>query len=274
MKKSVKILLSMFGAAAILSAGFALGQRTTADERRVYIADENLRAAIIDEARWNPETGEEEIIENELPTVDQVARIEMIDFSDVRSLEGVQYIKDARRFSYSVTRNDVIDFRPLSEMENLEELYIYSSEEYGHKPLDISSFGNLSNLRRLDLNYYAQVLDFSSLSSLENLETLNATGGGMIELSPLYVSRETREAIIGHPVTYSTQFDGERSVFADLVDTNGAYTFDVEVSLDGDKVTVSDLDVNTARIEFTFYASAETAGFGARTGCSLPIIWY
>ncbi|MBP1046488.1 hypothetical protein I6N96_09340 [Enterococcus sp. BWM-S5] len=274
MKKSVKVSLSFLAVSTAIVASFVLGQRTTADEKKVYIPDESIRASVIGQAGWNPETGEEEVIENELPTVSQMERVESLQFGGVRSLEGIQYAKNVRYLSYSLPANDVVDFRPLAEMENLETLSIHASSEEGDKVLDISAFSELKNLKRLDLGYYVQVLDFSPLSELENLEKILVTGTGGVELPTMYVSRASRELIMSHPVTYSTQLDGEQSVQAYGLDSSGEYGDTVEVHLDGNRVTASNLDESIARIEFSFNVFSTDGMSGAQTNCSVPIIWY
>ncbi|MBL1224877.1 hypothetical protein [Enterococcus sp. BWR-S5] len=274
MNKSLKLSLGIFSVITVAAAGFILGQQSIADEKKVYIADDNLRAEIVEQVKWNPETGEEEPIESELPTVAQMERLEQFNVGETQSLEGLQYAKNIKDLSFSMQLSDVVDFRPIGKIDSLEYFYGYASEEEGDEIVDISAFSELKNLKYLSLGYYIQVFDFSALSNLESLETVQVTGAGMVELPEVYVSRASREIVMRHPVTYATQFDGERSAIGMQVDAAGEPIGEVTAVLDGNKMTITAIDEATERIEFSFTASSENGGFGAQSNGAIPIIWY
>ncbi|MCB5951618.1 hypothetical protein LI951_06030 [Enterococcus sp. BWT-B8] len=277
MKKSVKtVLLSLLGGAAILALGLILGQSTTANERKVYIPDDNLRSEIVEQVKWNPETGEEEPVENELPTVSQMERLEQLSASNVSSLEGLQFAKNVTSLSYTASTDlYVVDFRPISGMDSLEQFFCYSFEPGRSTPVDITPFGELKNLKTLHLGYYGSVFDFSPLSDLENLERVTAVGYGRVEFPAVYVDRTTKTFNMRHPVTYSTQFDGTCGVEATLweADEEAGAIGEAQLTLEDQKITISNIEEETTTIQFTFSASSQDGNFDAVTNCVVPIIW-
>lgn len=69
--------------------------------------------------------------------------------SDGSSLEGIQYAKNVKEFYYSPSSDGgtVVDFRPISEMENLEIFFCYNfSPDGSSRMLDILPFGELKEL--------------------------------------------------------------------------------------------------------------------------------
>lgn len=275
MKKKEKLGLVVMAAVTLSAASFLAGSSMSADEKKVYIPNDELRAEIIEQIKWNPETGEEEIIENELPTVDLMGRLDSINISNATSLEGFQYAENIRYLSYSPSENQITDFRPVAALKNLETFNSYAfGSETQYKPFDISAFKELSHLRNVHLGYYASVFDFSPLTDLENLESFTAVGFGTVEFPAVYVSRATKQLMMEHPVTYSPQFDGDRTVEGQAMNGEEYLQRAPEISLSGSTVTISSIDEQTTKINLTFSGQSTDGRFSANTDCVVPIVWY
>lgn len=263
-------------AVTISAISFMVGTNMSANEKKVYIPDEYLREDILEQAKWNPETGEEEIIEDGLPTISQMERVsDLRSFSSgrIRSLEGLQYAGNVKSLYYSPYEDHVVDFRPISEMENLESFFCYSFNDTQKTALDISPFSKMKSLKYLHLGY-AKVFDFSPLSESDSLEQVSIVESTMMEFPEMYVDRTTRKLVMSHPVTYSTQFDGRREVEANLVNTQGEQIGEADITVDGKKIMINDIDEGSVKIEFSFLAKSQDGNFEAESSCVVPIIWY
>ncbi|WP_348921819.1 hypothetical protein [Enterococcus rotai] len=271
-KKWVKTGAITLGMVASLLVGTKL---SGADEKKVYIPDDEVRSTIVRELNGysDPETGEELVIENELPTVRQMNQLENLSFYNVSSFEGLQHAKNAKRLYYAPEDNEVIDFRPIAKMEKLEEFFCYSFNQTT-TPFDISAFGELKHLNSLNFGYNVSIFDFSPLSNVKTLKSLHAYGGGMVEFPAVYVDQTTKSFKMKHPVKYSTQFDGgNKEIEAMEFAGNEEALGNVDVLLKEDKVIVSNISKDAAKIHLRFVMNSTDNNFLAVTDCIVPIIW-
>jgi hypothetical protein len=239
------------------------GQKGFAREDVVYLSDEGLRNSIIEQL--------ETPVENQLPTIQQMAELTSLSGAWNGSIEGVQYAVNAT--SMQVSGNGIIDFRAIAGMKSLKNYYAYSSLIQGseEKVLDISPFGELSNLETLYFGY-ANIQDFSRLSELSHLKSIEAYGGYNVKLPTVYVDKATGKFIMEHPVKYSKQFDGERTVegYTDKSDVT------IRPVIEGQAVVIDNLKEEVSTVYLTFEASSKepNSAFFASFSCEVPVVWY
>lgn len=158
----------LFGLCLLLVCSFCWGvSEVSADESKVYIPCSDLRESVIQYSQIE----NNEIIENELPTIKQIQNVEGEIFAGCfGSLEGVQYAKNASKLNCSGF--GVMDFRPITGMTNLEEFYSYAAgiDELPDAILDIRPFGKLKKIKSLQFGA-ADIQDLTVLDELPNIET-------------------------------------------------------------------------------------------------------
>ncbi|OJG75615.1 hypothetical protein RV12_GL001418 [Enterococcus quebecensis] len=239
-------------------------QGFSADEKRIYLSDDDLRQAVMDQIN--------DVVENELPTVDQMKEVNEIKNGNNGSIEGIQYATNATEMRINNFKG-ITDFRPISGMKKLKTYYAYSSLIQGDedKVIDISPFGELENLETLYFGY-ANIRDFSMLSQSLNLKSLHAFGGYSVKLPTVYVDENTKRFIMEHPVKYSQQFNGAKTVSGE---TNLGSTNPI---LENNAVIINTLDENVSSVNLSFEASSKDAdaskGFFASFTCEVPVVWY
>lgn len=249
MKKSHKLLIGV-GLVSLFSLGILAGKYGQADEKKVYIPSAGIREQVIKEISNGEENN---IVENELPTSTQLGQIKenhiifSNQYEESTSLEGLQGIKDTKGISLLMF-NNVIDYRPLGGMTNLQHIQLYFDPNAGdsaiRKPIDISFVTKLKKLRIFE-GAGLSVLDLTPFNELDNIEQLYMSGevnGG----APIAVSKKNRSAIIGNPVTYSKQFDSAAlSVKAYNVEGE-----EVPVTVSGNNFFVSNIQSETNSLTF------------------------
>lgn len=259
----------LFGLCLLLVCSVGLiGSKAFAEENRVYIPDYSIREGIIRYLELEGET-----VENQLPTITQLQNLDYDDLeigSSSGTLEGVQYMKNVKTlYSYNI-----VDFRPVAGMTNLNKYYAYSSinNEKTDTVLDISPFGKLKKLQSLILGY-GNVQDLTVLDKLPNIENFNVHGTGEVVLPTVYVDKNTKKFIMEHPMKYSKHFTKE---------TIEVYPSDSECNLspyveDG-AVIIDNLDEKVTEIDLRFEATSENAttanGFYSIFPCKVLIKWY
>ncbi|MEI5991480.1 hypothetical protein A5881_003017 [Enterococcus termitis] len=265
MKKSkMNLITGVFVLGVIISFG-VFSQGTLANEKKIYVSDDWLRKSMVDQI--------EEPVENELPTAQQMSEIKEISGTDNGSIEGVQYAINAEKIQISGL--GITDFRPISGMNNLKEYHAYSSLIQGDEEqvLNITPFGELQNLENLYFGY-ANIRDFSMLSELPKLKSIQAFGGMNVNLPTVYVDKSTKKFVMEHPVKYSKQFDGERTV-SGSTDKQGVT---VEPVIENNAVIINNLDESISKVYLSFEASSKdndiSNGFFASFSCEIPIVWY
>ncbi|EOL45963.1 hypothetical protein [Enterococcus caccae] len=155
MKKSRKWLIGV-GMLSLFGLGILVGKYGEADEKKVYIPSAGIREQVIKEISHSEENNN---VENELPTSTHLAQIkeDHIIFSnqyeESTSLEGLQEIKDVKGISLLMF-NNIIDYRPLGGMENLQYIQLYyfpdTEDPVSKKAVDVSFVKNLKKLRIFD----------------------------------------------------------------------------------------------------------------------------
>lgn len=263
---------------AVLIGCSVLGVKlSVANEKKVYIFDETLRELIIREI--SSKTGE--MIENELPTIKQMEEVKVVNFFDSPSIEGIQYAKNATDLVFAGEKNketnrSVTDLRPIGELTNLEFLQCYSyvpESELDFLEQDISYMSNLKKLKSLDL-YDFPVIDITPLSELKNLERFDITHGDFpMKVDSVAVSKIDRTCILEQPVKYSTQLDGGTQTVK-CVDREQRELSDLEVKVDGKKLTIEDIPDDLEQIFLLFNASSIDKQFDVRFFVEVPIFWY
>jgi hypothetical protein len=92
---------------------------------------------------------------------------------DLKYIEKLSYIK---KLSISLYYRNIDNMESLLLLNNIEELYIYST-----KNLDISTIAKLKTLKSLSLYACDEIKDISALGNLNNLEILKITNCNNIE---------------------------------------------------------------------------------------------
>lgn len=250
---------------------------SVANEKKVYIFNDQLRKEMVNGVSWS--TGE--TVENELPTVKQLEKVNGVSFFNASSIEGIQYAKNVTELVFAgekdeETNRSVIDLRPIGELTNLEFLQCYSyvpESELDFLEQDISYISNLKKLRSLDL-YDFPVIDITPLSELKNLERFDITHGAFpMKVDSVAVSKIDRTCILEQPVKYSTQLDGGTQTVK-CVDREQRELSDLEVKVDGKKLTIEDIPDDMEQIFLLFYASSIDKHFYVRFFVEVPIFWY
>ncbi|MBO0440582.1 hypothetical protein [Candidatus Enterococcus ikei] len=275
MRNSVKMFLKGLGIVSIICVSFALGKSNTADERKVYIPSDEMRKSIVESAKWNPETEQEEVITDELPTVRQVERVDNV-FLTGRSLEGAQYLTNVESAVYIPAEEGSIDMRPIGKMKNLKMLqyYTYPTEDKGtHMVQDISYLSELQKLESLDLYHYP-VLDLTPLSNLKNLNRFN--GASNVTAPKMIVDKKFKQILFEHPMKYSTQFsDGSKDVnYASMSNEDGSWNKEIKPDLKGNIITISNIEEQATNIEIHLGASSADKYYRHELIYEIPIVWY
>lgn len=263
---------------AVLIGCSVLGVKlSVANEKKVYIFDDQLREDMVGEASWA--TGE--TIEHELPTVKQLENIKNLNFNQAVSIEGIQYAKNTETLIFTGGKNpkekrSITDLRPIGELVNLEMLQCYNffaEDQADSKEQDISYMSNLKKLESLDL-YGFPVVDITPLSDLTNLERFDITLSSFpIKIDSVAVSKIDRTCILEQPVKYSTQLDGGTQTVK-CVDEDRRELSDLEVKVDDKKLTIEDVPENMDQIFLLFKATSIDKHFYASFFVEIPIFWY
>ncbi|HWR61966.1 MAG TPA: leucine-rich repeat domain-containing protein [Clostridia bacterium] len=103
---------------------------------------------------------------------------DMPDDIVIKNASGLEYFSNLVELNLGF--NNIADLTPLSQLQKLESLYVYSNNSVS----DISPLGNLTNLSVLNLQYN-QIKDISPLAGLENLTVLLLKGNAVTDYSPL-----------------------------------------------------------------------------------------
>lgn len=281
MKKSHKLLIGV-GLVSLFSLGILVGKHGDADERKIYIPSAGIREKLVMEIG---DAEENNLVENELPTSLQLSQIEkdhMIiqnkqndagtNYEKVFSLDGLQEVKNTKGISLLMF-NNVIDYRPLGEMTNLEHIQLYldtsNSDSAVNKPVDVSFVEKLKKLRIFD-GGGLPVLDLTPFNTLDNIEKVFMSGtveGG----APIAVSKKNKSTIVANPVTYSKQFDH-------AILKVGAYDLDgneVPVTVSGDNFFVSGINEETNALTFEIEKTDPENNYISHTlRYTCPISWY
>ncbi len=198
MKSSKGFILALILGLA-LQLGFA--QSTKAEEEDVVeleeevvvFEDKNLEKAIL-ETLENPES----ITQGELERLDWLS----IYGDKITSLEGLQYAKNLT--SLSIEQSAITDLTPISELPQLQSIYLSNIGETnpnfieilskltnltslglnGYEIKDVTPYGNFKNLTSLYLRDN-NITDISALKGLTNLFLLDLSGNNISDLSNL-----------------------------------------------------------------------------------------
>ncbi|MHC5216247.1 hypothetical protein ACYSNR_06235 [Enterococcus sp. LJL128] len=282
-----------FGLATTVILGSLLigGHLSGASEKKIYIHDDQLRQELVRAASYDPETGEEIVIEDELPTAKQLETVESFSFWGASSIDGIQYAKNMKSLVFGASTSEegkqiAIDFRPLGKLTNLEMLQCYSywsEDETTYAVQDISYVKNLTNLTSLDF-YHFPVLDLTPVSNLDNLIHFDTNTGVPVEIDSVAVSGTEKKVVMEHPVKYSVQFnDGDKSATGTARNENEEYSADISVQMDGNKLTIENIPAEATYIELELHATSkdyynrpqnQEKYFSADTTVKVPLFWY
>ncbi|EOH90292.1 leucine-rich repeat domain-containing protein [Enterococcus pallens] len=245
---------------------------SVANEKKVYIFDDQLREVMVWEA--SKETGE--TIEDELPTVRQLEEIQEVSFMDVTSIEGLQYAKNTKLLTitnddYSETKRTITDLRPIGELTQLESIMCYSFLTKEEPEQDISYMKNLNELKSLHLSNFP-VLDITPLSGLKNLEYLVVNQAYPVSIDSIAVNSADRSCVMEQPVKYSTQFDNAVKTI-ECKDEKGNEFPDVHVETDGRKVSITNIPTDMNELFLQFHGYTEKS-INADFIVKIPIFWY
>lgn len=261
---------------SVLVVGFVVGgisfNQGMADEKRVFIPDEETRERIITEITANGG----EVVENETPTVSQMESItelnldggNRIELGDgTRSIEGIDYAKNVKTIRLSDMVN-LKDYRPLGEMTNLESLYIFhgaDSEEFLREK-EIGFVENLASLKVFSGDY--PVLDLTPFNNLDHLNRLYIMTN-IRSSTKLSVSGETKSVTIANPVTYSKQFS--KNFEQEIYDANNS-----DVLVSGENITISNIPEGVEELELLINASSNSEdGYNLyNLRLILDVVWY
>jgi hypothetical protein len=110
------------------------------------------------------------------------------DMVDVDAFDGYEVERMIMHLGDSISQVEnldllmaaVMDLKPLSRLKNLERLRVRDVDT-----VDLSPLCTLSKLRALDLNYWTNLCDVSTLAGITTIERLDLLGTNVTDLSPL-----------------------------------------------------------------------------------------
>lgn len=239
---------------------------------QVYLSNDYFRETMTNQV----ESQLQETVENQLPSIDQLNRLEYVDIGDFNdpitaSLTGLQHAKNAKSLGIHYG-GQITDFRPLAGMTSLENLIFGLS--VNDQVDQFTKIDFMSNMKQLKQVYFeVAVADLTPLNELDNLEGITLEYGPEATAFNQLVSIESKEVVFANPVTYSKQFEGgELTVSC----RDGEWTdIPVQASADGKIITVSDIPEGTEYITVSINKSnGELSNYRHELKYKLPLVWY
>lgn len=239
---------------------------------KVYLSNDYFRETLT----HHVESQLHETVENQLPSIDQLNRLEHVnigDFNDpvTASLTGLQHVKNAKSLGIHYG-GQISDFRPLAGMTSLESLTFGLS--INNQVDQFTKIDFMSDMKQLKHVYFeAAFTDLTPLNELDNLEGISLEYGPEATAFNQLVSTESKEAVFANPVTYSKQFEGgELTVSC----RDSEWTdIPVQASTDGKIITVSDIPEGTESIVVVIKkSSGESSNYRHELKYKLPLVWY